>query len=116
MGKNEKELTINLVHCNRTITQAKFTMKLAIIALSITLMVVVEADIFDTNGLENIESIIADIDILEAVAVDLNTMESRLEGLAQYESAFRSVRNKLTDAMDVDGTNELVNDFVHDNQ
>ena len=91
-------------------------MKIAIIALTLAFMVLAEDSIFDNNGLEDIESIIADIDILEAVAVDLNTMESRLEGLEAYKSAFETVRNKLTDAMDVDGMNKLLNDFEHDNQ
>merc|ERR1712018_924634 len=96
--------------------QPESTMKFAVIALSLVFVVMAEDSIFDNNGLEDIESIIADIDILEAVAVDLNTMESKLEELDAYKSAFETVRNKLTDAMDVDGTNELLNDFVHDNQ
>ena len=87
-------------------------MKYAIAALVLTMIVAVKSDIFDENGLEDIASIIASIDTLEQTAVDLNIMESRLEGLDEQTSTFESVKNVLTNAMDVD---DLSNNFEHEN-
>jgi len=84
-------------------------------ALTLAFLVTVDANVFDTNGMTGISNILSDIADISAAQDDLDAMESRLEMLDGKKNKVESLKNALTDAMDVDGTNALINSFNHEN-
>lgn len=88
-------------------------MKIAIVVIALALMATVEcADLMSDNGMQGIVDIVGNIDDINAVGVDLNTMEGKLEGLNAKATDISDVRDALTTAMDADA---IENDFLHTN-
>merc|ERR1712135_117847 len=100
-------------HC--TIPSTTSTMKIAILSLVLVAAVSIDGGVLKGNGMEDIHSIIETIDNMSKAATDLNTMESRLEGLSTkkdtVDSAFAALKNNL-DKTKL-GTNSA--DNKHDN-
>jgi len=84
-------------------------------ALTLAFLVTVDANVFDTNGMTGISNILSDIADISAAQDDLDAMESRLEMLDGKKNKVESLKNALTDAMDVEGTYALINSFNHEN-
>jgi len=87
---------------HRTIPSTAPTMKIAIVALVLVAAVSVNGGVLSGNGMEDIDSIIDAIDDMSAGATDLNSMESRLEGLkdqkAQIDGALAALTANLNKA------------------
>merc|ERR1712136_248546 len=100
---------------HRTIPSTTSTMKIAILSLVLVSAVSIDGGVLKGNGMEDIHSIIETIDNMSKAATDLNTMESRLEGLSTkkdtIDSAFGALKNNL-DKTKL-GTNSA--DNKHDN-
>merc|ERR1712133_173181 len=100
---------------HRTIPSTTSTMKIAILSLVLVAAVSIDGGVLKGNGMEDIYSIIETIDSMSKGATDLNTMESRLEGLSgkkdTIDSAFAALKNNL-DKTKL-GTNSA--DNKHDN-
>merc|ERR1712064_217674 len=100
---------------HRTIPSTTSTMKIAILSLVLVSAVSIDGGVLKGNGMEDIHSIIETIDNMSKAATDLNTMESRLEGLSTkkdtIDSAFAALKNNL-DKTKL-GTNSA--DNKHDN-
>ena len=90
-------------------------MVIANAALTLAFLVTVDANVFETNGMTGISNILSDIADISAAQDDLDAMESRLEMLDGKKNKVESLKNALTDAMDVGGTNALINSFNHEN-
>ena len=90
-------------------------MVIANAALTLAFLVTVDANVFEANGMSGISNILSDIADISAAQDDLDVMESRLEMLDGKKNKVESLKNALTDAMDVDGTNALINSFNHEN-
>merc|ERR1712133_36711 len=99
-------------HCTIPSTTS---MKIAILSLVLVSAVSIDGGVLKGNGMEDIHSIIETIDNMSKAATDLNTMESRLEGLSTkkdtVDSAFAALKNNL-DKTKL-GTNSA--DNKHDN-
>merc|ERR1712198_736845 len=82
------------------------TMKFAIItfvvvaAASINAEEVLDRSVLEGNGMNDIKEIIGSIDGMAKGAEDLNTMESRLQGLEEEAEAVYKAREILTSNMD----------------
>merc|ERR1712133_130201 len=100
---------------HRTIPSTTSTMKIAILSLVLVAAVSIDGGVLKGNGMDNIYSIIETIDNMSKAATDLNTMESRLEGLSTkkdtIDSAFAALKNNLDKTKW--GTNSA--DNKHDN-
>ena len=74
-------------------------MKIAIVSLFLVAAVSVNGEVLTANGMNDIDSIIGTIDNIGKGATDLNTMESRLKGLAgqkdKVEGAFNALKTNL---------------------
>ena len=91
-------------------------MKIAIVSLVLVAAVSINGDaVLKNNGMENIHSIIETIDKMALAATDLNTMESRLEGLSKQKTQVENAVKALTTNLDkkILGTNSKDND--HEN-
>ena len=81
-------------------------MKFAIITLlvvaasSVNGEEVLDRAVLEDNGMNDIKDIIGDIDGMSKGAEDLNTMESRLQGLEEEAEAVYKAREILTSNMD----------------
>ena len=90
-------------------------MKFAIVSLFLVAAVSVNGEVLTANGMSDIDSIIGTIDNIGKGATDLNTMESRLQGLSLQKDKVDSAFNALKTNLDKNnlGTNSAAND--HDN-
>merc|ERR1711973_940443 len=103
---------------HRTIPSTTSTMKIAIVSLFLVAAVSVNGEVLTANGMNEIDSIIGTIDNMAKGATDLNTMESRLQGLAgqktKVEGAFNALKTNLdkpklgTDSANNDHRNVVV--------
>ena len=81
-------------------------MKFAIITLFVVAAASVNGEevldraVLEDNGMNDIKDIIGDIDGMSKGAEDLNTMESRLQGLEEEAEAVYKAREILTSNMD----------------
>jgi len=100
---------------HRTIPSTTTTMKFAIVSLFLVAAVSVNGEVLTANGMNDIDSIIGTIDNMAKGATDLNTMESRLQGLSLQKDKVDSAFNALKTNLDKNnlGTNSAAND--HDN-
>jgi len=100
---------------HRTIPSTTTTMKIAIVSLFLVAAVSVNGEVLTANGMNEIDSIIGTIDNMAKGATDLNTMESRLQGLAGQKDKVEGAFNALKTNLDKTklGTNSAAND--HEN-
>merc|ERR1712135_35702 len=100
---------------HRTIPSTTSTMKIAMLSLVLVSAVSIDGGVLKGNGMEDIHSIIETIDNMSKAATDLNTMESRLEGLSTKKDTIDSAFAALKDNLDKTklGTNSA--DNKHDN-
>merc|ERR1712212_1020711 len=101
-------------HC--TVPSTTSIMKFAIVSLVLVAAVSINGEgVLVNNGMQAIFDIIGNIDGMSKAATDLNTMESRLEGLEDQKSQVENALAALTDNLDKKnlGTNSKDND--HDN-
>merc|ERR1712126_553871 len=84
-------------HC--TIPSTTSNMKIAILSLVLVAAVSIDGAVLKGNGMTNIHEIIETIDNMSKGATDLNTMESRLEGLSgkkiTIDKAFAALKDNL---------------------
>ena len=91
-------------------------MKIAILSLVLVAAVSIDGGVLKGNGMEDIHSIIETIDNMSKGATDLNTMESRLEGLSTKKDTVEKAFAALKDNLDKNnlGTNSAGN--LHTNK
>ena len=89
----------------------RFGKALVILALAAS----VQSNVFEQNGMGKISAILDAIADIQAASEDMDIMESRLEKLDEKTSSIQTVQQKLTEAMDVGGSNPLTNAFSHEN-
>merc|ERR1711923_528793 len=98
MGKSQRSNDPSSTR-HRTIPSTTTTMKIAIVSLFLVAAVSVNGEVLTANGMNDIDSIIGTIDNIGKGATDLNTMESRLKGLAgqkdKVEGAFNALKTNL---------------------
>merc|ERR1712203_1236902 len=100
---------------HRTITSTTTTMKIAIVSLVLVAAVSVNGGVLTENGMTAIDTIISNIDGMSKAATDLNTMESRLEGLEAQQTQISSALTALTTNLNKEnlGTNTKNNDHTN---
>merc|ERR1712055_193334 len=100
---------------HRTITSTTTTMKIAIVSLVLVAAVSVNGGVLTANGMTAIDTIIGNIDNMSKGATDLNTMEKRLEGLADQKDEVSNALKALTDNLDKKDLGTNSKDNTHKN-
>merc|ERR1712060_189371 len=102
---------------HRTVpSTTSIVMKFAIVSLVLVAAVSINGEgVLVNNGMQAIFDIIGNIDGMSKAATDLNTMESRLEGLEDQKLQVQNALEALTDNLDKTGlgTNTMANDHVN---
>ena len=91
-------------------------MKFAIVSLVLVAAVSINGEgVLVNNGMQAIFDIIGNIDGMSKAATDLNTMESRLEGLQDQKLQVENALTALTVNLDKKnlGTNSMTNDHTN---
>merc|ERR1712212_957209 len=101
-------------HC--TVPSTTSIMKFAIVSIVLVAAVSINGEgVLVNNGMQAIFDIIGNIDGMSKAATDLNTMESRLEGLQDQNLQVENALEALTDNLDKTGlgTNTMTNDHTN---
>ena len=93
-------------------------MKIAIVSFVLFAAVSVNGGVLENNGMNAIGTIISNIDSMSKAATDLNTMESRLEGLEAQQEQISGALTALTTNLNKEnlGTNTKNNEHTNKKQ